>query len=792
MATFLRYFLVLFAALSSFLATAQTKYSISGYVRDSATGETLIQAQLYVNELDKGTTTNEYGFYSLNLPEGNYHLRISYVGFRTKTITVALKGDNKLNIDLPSLAIVAQEITVSAERKDANVTSTSVGRQEIPMEIIKNVPVLMGEVDILKTLQLLPGIQSGGEGNTGFYVRGGGPDQNLVLLDEATVYNTGHLFGFFSVFNSDAIKSVSIEKGAIPANYGGRLSSVIDVKMKEGNLKKWSAEGGIGLIASRLTVQGPLIKDKCSIILSGRRTYIDLITKPFLKNYQGGKFAGNSYYFYDINAKINYKFSDKDRLFLSGYFGKDVFNFRDQNGTFSFDFPWGNTTFTGRWNHVFGDRLFMNAMVMYNNFKFEANSTFRDIKFNINSRVQEITAKIDFDFAPWVGHNMKFGVQYNHHIMDPYLTNGTASGTSFSADNKSTKFGHETAVYLLDDFDVNKWLRINLGLRASNFTLAGPYKKVNFDRSGHAIDTVQYSLDQPVKTYWGLEPRISARFKVAKSTSIKAGLSLTKQYIHLVSNSTTTLPIDLWVPSSPAVKPQLALQGCLGVYQNFYNDMFEASIEGYYKHMWNQIEYSDTTAGNIAQDVEDFYRFGTGRSYGAEFFFKKARGKFTGWIGYTLAWTNRQFPDVNYGIRFPAKFDRRHDLNIVLMYEINKKWKVSGVFVYASGNTTTLPTELYYVNGSFQFKYGYRNSYRLPAYHRLDLSVTYTFPEKPKKKHHVYSDVNFSIYNVYNRQNPFFVFVDVTGDPTKNNQRVVLKQASLFPILPSLTWNFKF
>ncbi|MFN8308653.1 MAG: TonB-dependent receptor [Chitinophagales bacterium] len=787
-------FLLLIVLVSSFClqAIGQQKFSVSGYVKDSANGETLIQAIVYVNELGKGATTNEYGFYSLNLPEGNYTLKVTYVGFQTKFIPIKLKADSRLNVELNSSAILTKEVTVTAERKDANVTSSSIGRQEISMEVIKSVPVLMGEVDILKTLQLLPGIQSGGEGNTGFYVRGGGPDQNLVLLDEATVYNTGHLFGFFSVFNSDAIKSVSIEKGAIPANYGGRLSSVVDVKMKEGNLKKWTVEGGLGLIASRLTVQGPIFKNKCSLVLSGRRTYIDLITKPFLKNYQGGKFAGNSYYFYDINAKINYIFSDKDRLYLSGYFGRDVFKFKDQNGTFAFDFPWGNSTFTGRWNHVFGDRLFMNAMVMYNDFRFEANSTFRDVHFNINSRVQEISAKIDFDFAPTIGHNMKFGVQYNHHIMDPYLTQGSAGNATLGGNNSATKFAHETALYVLDDFDVNSWLRINAGLRASMFTLAGPYRKVNFNTSGQATDTVLYSLDQPIKTYWGLEPRLSFRFKVAKSTSIKTGLSLTKQYIHLVSNSTTTLPIDLWVPSSQVVKPQTALQGCIGVYQNFKDDMFEASIEGYYKHMWNQIEYSDSAAGNIAQDVEDFYRFGTGRSYGAEFFFKKAKGKFTGWVGYTLAWTNRIFHDVNYGMRFPAKYDRRHDLNVVLMYDINKRWKVSGVFVFASGNTTTLPTEIYFVNGAAQFRYGPRNSYRLPAYHRLDLSVTYTFPEKPKWKHHLYSDINFSIYNVYNRQNPFFVFVDVTGDASKNNQRVVLKQASLFPILPSLTWNFKF
>lgn len=766
------------------------KFTISGYLKDTLNGESLPAGIIYVNELGKGATTNDYGFYSLNLPAGKYTLKVSYVGYQTKYIPINLNSDLKFNFEMNSSAIQAKEIEVTATRKDANVTSTAVGRQEITMEQAKAIPALLGEVDVLKTLQLLPGVMAAGEGNTGFYVRGGGPDQNLVLLDEATVYNTGHLFGFFSVFNSDAVKSISIEKGSMPANYGGRISSVIDVKMKEGNMKKFSISGGLGLISSRLTIEGPLKKNKCSFILSGRRTYIDLITKPFLKKFQGGKFAGNSYYFYDINAKINYIVSDKDRLYLSGYFGRDVFNFKDQAGDFNFNFPWGNTTLTARWNHVFGDKLFMNAMVLYNDYKFNANANFRDITFNLSSSVKEISAKIHFDYAPLIGHNMKFGVDYNHHILTPYQTSGNAGTTTISSTTVSTKYAHETALFLLDDFDITKWLKINIGLRGSMFNLVGPYRKVQFDDRGTAIDTLNYGLDQPIKTYFGFEPRIGARFKVAKATSIKAGFAMSSQYIHLVSNSATTLPIDLWVPSSLNIKPQRGTQVSLGVFQNFKDDMIETSIEGYYKEMKNQVEYGESKVNNISQDVEDFFTYGKGRSYGAEFFVKKARGRWTGWVGYTLAWSQRKFADINGGQWFNARYDRRHDLNVVFMYDITKHWKVGATFVYASGNTTTLPVELYYINGDIKFNYGPRNFYRLPAYHRLDLSVTYVMPKK--RKNGIDSDINFSIYNVYNRMNPYFIFIDVRGDAGANKQRVALKQASLFPILPSLTWNFKF
>ncbi len=512
-----------------------------------------------------------------------------------------------------------------------------------------------------------------------------------------------------------------------------------------------------------------------------------MFTKEILKKVQDGKFAGNSYYFYDINAKINYRFSDKDRIYISGYFGRDVFKFKDPDGQFSLDFPWGNSTVTARWNHVFDEKLFMNTSLVYNDYRFAANIKFLDVKFDVKSSIQQISAKIDYDYSPIIGHLMKFGIHYNHHIFTPYTATGSDGTNSFKNSNANKKYAHETAIYFLDEFDVTKWFRLNIGLRGSMFNLVGPYKKIEFNENGSVKDTIQFALDQVVKTYFGIEPRIGMRFQVAKATSIKAGFHMTKQYVHLVPVSNSTLPTDLWVPSSPNVKPQTGMQYSLGVFQNFKDNMIETSVELYYKDLFNLIENGQSAVGNINYDVEDLYTYGRGRAYGSEFFVKKAKGRWTGWIGYTLAWSTRTFPGIDNGKTFPSKYDRRHDLNVVLMWDISKHWRVSSTFVYASGNTTTLPVAIYYVGGNIHYEWGDRNSWRLPAYHRLDLGVSYMV----QKKKWSY-DINFSIYNVYNRQNPYFVYLAIKGEPGKGNQQPVLKQSSLFPILPSLTWNFKF
>ncbi len=763
---------------------SQSKFIISGFIRDIKTSEGLIGANVYVKELKQGVVANNYGFYSVTLPAGTYTISYTYVGYTSQESVIKIEANLKKNVEMVSNDIMAKEVVVIAQRSDKNVESTDMGRVELNMENVKKLPALLGEVDVMRAIQLLPGVMSAGEGNSGFYVRGGGPDQNLVLLDNAVVYNPGHLFGFFSIFNGDIIKNTTLIKGGMPANFGGRSSSVLDISMKEGNMKKWHADGGIGILASRLTIQGPIKKEKCSVIVSARRTYVDLFSKALLKNYQGGSLAGNSYYFYDLNGKINYKFSDKDRLFLSGYFGRDAFSFKDQGGSFDANLKWGNATATMRWNHLFNDKLFMNTSLIYNNYNFDATAGFGDILFKLKSGVRDVNGVIDFDYFPTIRNAVKFGVNYTHHGFTPSITTGKVGDITFDVQANKLKVAHEYAAYILDDIAVTDWLKLNVGLRFSGFTFTGPFKK--FYRNNGVIDTVEFTRSDNIKTYGGLEPRFSSRFRINNNISIKAGITVNKQYMHLVSNSTTTLPFDVWVPSTDRVKPQTVVQYSLGYFQNYKDDMFETSIEAYYKDMSNQIEFGESYVAQIDQDPENGFTYGKGQAYGLEFFVKKAKGKFTGWIGYTLSYTWRKFPELNNGVKFPAKYDRRHDLSVVLQWDVTKKLNLSTVFVYGTGNTTTLPIGRYFIGGQIVNEYGDRNGYRLVPYHRWDVSLTYVIKDKKW-----YSDIAVSIYNVYSRKNPYFIYYSVDGSASQGNLDVKAKQVSLFPILPSITWNFK-
>ncbi len=764
------------------------KATISGYVKDAANGEDVIGANVFIDELMKGTTTNIYGFYSLTLDTGKYTLIVSYLGYTNYFSEITLTEDIRLNIDLNKSAIQTEQVEISAEAKDKNVSSTDVGKVELSTETIKALPALFGEVDILKTIQLLPGIQSAGEGNAGFYVRGGGPDQNLILLDNAVVYNTGHLFGFFSVFNSDAIKNTTVIKGGMPAEYGGRLSSVVDLSMKEGNMKKWQAEGGIGLISSRLTLQGPLKKDRASILVSARRTYADLLARPVLNNRNDGELAGNTYYFYDINAKINYKFSDKDRIYLSGYFGRDVFRFRSPSDNFSFDFPWGNSTATLRWNHLFSDKLFMNATAIYNDYQFDITSIFSDVEFRLSSGIRDWSGKVDFDYFPHPDHKVKIGAQYTHHTFTPYIADGNQGDVEFSTD-LTNKLAHEVGIYVQDEWEIYERLSVNAGLRLSYFANVGPGQKILFDpETGQATDTLTYKRHEKIADYWSIEPRINARFMVDEFSSLKFGFTYNTQYVHLATSATTTLPTDLWVPSTAVVEPQRGYQFSLGYYRNFANNMIEASVEGYYKKMRNQIEFCEGCNAELNEDIEDSFVFGNGESYGVEFFVRKNAGSWTGWIGYTLSWTDRTFPDINGGESFWAKYDRRHDLSAVVIYDISPKWRISSIFVYGTGQTTTPAIGRYFIEGEVVNQYGDRNSYRLVPYHRLDFSASLILKNNEKR----YSDITVSIYNIYNRKNPFFIYNDIEGDVNSGDLAVQAKQVSLFGIIPSFTWNFRF
>ena len=769
------------------MAFSQKKFTISGYAKDVQNGETLIGATISVKGQTKGVSANQFGFYSITLTEGDYSLICSYTGYKPKLTDIILTTDRLINFELiPRTAL--DEVVVTSKKRDVNVKNAQMGKFVLPIEQIKAVPAFLGEVDLLKTIQLLPGVRNAGEGSAGIYVRGGGPDQNLILLDDAIVYNTGHLFGFFSIFNSDAIKNVSLIKGGMPAQYGGRLSSALDIAMKEGNDKKIQVEGGIGVIASRLSIQGPIKKDKASFIISARRTYIDALTKPFIK--KSSQFYGSGYYFYDLNAKMNYRFSEKDRLYISGYFGRDVFDFVNGKQSLKVNIPWGNATGTIRYNHVFNKRLFGNTTAVFNNYKFDFNAAQNNFTIKLSSGIRDISLKQDFDLYPFTGHKVKFGGFYTFHRFSPSVISGNQDSMVFKPLNAQNKYAHEAALYVQDDWEINDKLKINAGIRYSWFQQIGEYKIYTTDANGNRTDSTVFTSGQPVKTYGGLEPRFTICYALDDETSIKASVTRNLQYIHLVSNAGTTLPTDLWVPSTYKVKPQISWLYAAGLFKNFKDNMYETSLELYYKQMQNQIEYQEGYTPNTLEDTENFFAFGKGWSYGSELFVNKTKGKLTGWVGYTLSWTWRKFAALNFGEKYAAKYDRRNDLSIVAMYEVNKKWKLSAAFVYGSGNATTLPQRFYIVGNVLTQEYSRINEYRLPAYHRLDLSAILTPKKNEKRKWK--SEWVFSIYNAYSRQNPYFIYFDQSGSPYNGTLAIQAKQVSLFPIIPAITWNFKF
>ena len=782
-----RYLALVVVLFCSSVAMGQKKVTLSGYMRDAQSGESLIAATVYIKELQIGAQTNTYGFYSVSVPAGSYTVIYSYVGYAMLTETMQLIESKTFNAELQNQSVMQEVEVVATSRTDENVQTTEMGTISMSVDQIKTLPVIFGEVDILKAMQLMPGVQSSGEGNSGFYVRGGGPDQNLVLLDDAVVYNPGHLFGFFSVFNSDAVKNISLIKGSMPASYGGRLSSVVDVSMKEGNVKEYHAQGGIGLIASRLTIEGPLEKHKGSFVLSGRRTYIDVLMKPFTGS---GNFSGSGYFFYDANLKANFMFSKKDRLYLSGYFGRDKFTFNSTTSSFKANIPWGNSTATLRWNHLFSDRLFMNASTIYNEYQFEFGGSQNDFELKLASGIKDWNGKVDFDYYAGNNHHYKAGVNYIYHKFIPNQISGRTGNTELTPNNALIRYAHEAGVYIQDDFELTDWLRINAGVRYSMFAQAGPYWRYQYDLNQNKTDSTYYGSGSIVKSYGGLEPRLNMRFILDPKSSIKASVVKSYQYKHHITNNGSTLPTDLWVPSTFIVKPQEAWQYSLGYFKNFLDNKVEASVEVYYKSMKNQREYRQGyTPTVLTSDQELEYVVGDGEAYGAELFVNKTKGKFTGWVGYTLSWTWRTFPDLNNGERYPAKYDRRHDLSLVGTYEHSPKWTFSAVFVFGSGNAITLPTNYYFIEQQATPEYSKLNEYRLFPYHRLDISAIYK--PKPKKPRRWKSSWAFSIYNVYSRQNPYFLYVDSRGNVGQGVE-VKVKQVSIFPVLPSITYNFSF
>jgi hypothetical protein len=790
-------------------APTPSKVTVSGYISDASTGERMIGAAVYFKEIEKAVSCNAYGFYSMSVAPGTYTIVFSYVGFVTNEAKYTLTKNQSINIELKPRVIETQEIIVSAQKQERNIQSTEMSKIEVGIDQIKALPALMGEVDVLKAIQLLPGVKSAGEGNSGFYVRGGGPDQNLILLDEAVVYNASHLFGFFSVFNSDAIKNVSLTKGGMPAQYGGRLSSVLDISMKDGNNKEVHGEGGIGYIASRFTLEGPIVKDKASFIVSGRRTFIDLLLRePFVP--ANSRIAGNSYYFFDLNGKINYTLSNKDRLYLSCYLGKDIFNFRSPQTGFKVKIPWGNATAAFRWNHLFNEKLFVNNSLIFTNYNFEFGAAQQQFDFKIFSGIRDYSLKSDFNWYPTVLHNVKFGMNYIYHRFTPTNVSARSGDVQFDLGEVKRYYAHDLAVYVNDDWEIDDQWKVSGGLRFSMFEHVGPFTRYIQDplNTNNIIDSISYKTGDKVKMYAKVEPRFNVRYQINNRSSIKASFTQNYQYIHLASFGSVSLPTDVWVPSTDKVKPQFSTQYALGYFKNLKKNTFETSVEVYYKTMENLIEYREgvTPDQDVKNNADNNFVFGKGDSYGAEFFIKKNEGKLTGWIGYTLSYTNRQFAEINYGKEFPAKYDRRHDCSVVLNYQKSKRWTFGAVWVYSTGDALTLPSQKYFAsttppvsvgaNGEINLNnnfnvlslYQARNSFRQKSYHRLDVSATYH-----GKKHKNYEGSwVFSIYNVYSRKNPYFIYFNVDGNSVDGNLSVQAKQVSLFGLIPSVTYNFKF
>ncbi len=781
--------LLLLALLNGAAAVAQEQYTLRGRVLHATTGEALVGASLSLKQnRSVGAVTDKDGSFLLTAPAGSYSLVAQYLGFEVLETQVDLFQNRLLTLRLEPVAYGVREVEIVATRQPPLTQTPTMGEIELPMETIKTLPVLFGEVDILKTIQLMPGVKSGGEGFTGFYVRGGGADQNLVMLDEAVVYNSGHLLNFFSVFNSDAIQNSTLIKGNILARYGGRLSSVLDVSMREGSMEEYKAEGGIGLIASRLAVQGPLLKEKASFLIAARRTYMDAVMGPFLQNTEQG---GLPYYFYDLNGKVVYHLTEKDKLYLSGYYGRDNGSFRLSAGRFDADFGWGNATASARWNRSISDRASFNVSAIYSRYDFAFNWDFGGFNTAVTTGVGDYTLKADFDYKPSVRHHVQYGAQYSYHVLKPRAGSAEgAEGFNFSTDRVRPKYTHEGALYVADDIDVTDRLLLSLGLRVSSFQQTGPYAVYAFDENLRVTDSVAFGAREKVKLYQALEPRFALRYSLSGASSLKAAFTRSAQYLHLVSNAYTTLPLDVWVPSSALVEPQLGTQYALGYFRNFRKNEYEASMEVYYKEMQNQLEYREGYApGPSNRDLEYEFVKGSGTSYGAEFFMRKNYGAVQGWLGYTPSNTTRTFPDLNQGRTFPARYDRRHDASVVVSYKTDSRWTFGGSFVYGTGQATTLPVRRYYIEGTVNYQYGARNSFRMEPFHRLDLSATL----EGKKGKKLQSSWTFSVYNVYGRRNPFLYYIDNEGLPYSQESKVQAKKLSIIPFpLPSATWNFSF
>ncbi|TDN37220.1 collagen-binding protein [Hymenobacter sp. UV11] len=768
----------LLACASPQAAQAQARVTLSGTVKDAKTGEDLTGASVHLVELPGvGAAANAYGFYSLTVPAGTYTVEASFVGYQAQRRKVTAEKSQRFDFKLSPGGQELTEVVVTGRSAQANISKAQAGVEVLDLKQIAKVPVLFGEKDVLKTLTLLPGIKSAGEGSSGFTVRGGNVDQNLILLDEAPVYNASHLLGFFSTFNSDAIRDLTVFKGGMPAQYGGRLSSVVDIKMKDGNNQELHGSGGIGLIASRLALEGPIVKDKGSFLVTGRRTYADV----FLKLSSNETTKSSSLYFYDFNAKANYTLSPSNRLYFSGYLGRDAL------GVGNFGNNYGNQTATLRLNHLFSDRLFSNTSLIFSKYSYQINIKVNNQDFSIDSDIKDWNLKQDFEFSPSTTQTLRFGAQAIYHTITPgHVT--AAADAAVNPTPARPNYSLETAAYASYEWHATESLDFAAGLRLSDFALLGAGTYSTYDNSGRVVASQQYGSGQVIKTYLNLEPRFAASYQLSAATALKAGYARNVQNLHLLSNSASTSPTDLYIPTSVNVKPELADQLSAGYFRTLgAKEDYAFSAEVYYKWLQNQVDYRNGTQLQGNQDVESTLVFGQGRAYGIEFLVKKQTGRLTGWLGYTLSKSQRQFNDINNGARFNARQDRPNDLSVVALYQLNAKWSLAATFVASTGNAVTYPVGKYLVAGQAVPLYGARNADRLPAYRRLDLGATY---EKPHQEgHRFHSSWNFSVYNALGRENPYSItFQTDPNDPTKT-QAV---QTSLFKMVPSATYNFSF
>ncbi|MDA3928120.1 MAG: TonB-dependent receptor, partial [Prolixibacteraceae bacterium] len=765
------FYVLIFISIASY---SQSEVAVMGYVRDASNGEDLIGATIYVDQLKTGTISNPYGFYTLNLNPGFYTLTVSFLGYQSQKFTLSVDGKMTYNIKLEPSTEEIGEIVVSTEAINQNIIGTEMGAFKLNPKMIKAIPVLFGEQDVLKTIQLMPGVASAGEGSTGFFVRGGQADHNLVLLDDAPIYNPSHLLGFFSVFNSDAINDVKLYKGGVPANFGGRASSVLDVHMREGNSERFAASGGIGMISSRLTLEGPLAKNGSSFLISGRRTYADL----FLVFSNNESIKDSKLYFYDLNLKTHIELGQKDRVYLSGYMGRDILK------ASSFGFNWGNKVGTLRWTHVFSSKLFSNTSIILNDYNYKTEADL-DFAFDLSAGILGKTFKQRFTLYANPRNTLSFGVELNDYIFKPGSLEIQTLDNETQSFSVAEKAGLESALYLANEQKIGTQLSINYGLRLTNFTRRGPSNEFSFNSLGEAIDTISFQEGDWFSPYWNWEPRLSINYVFNENTSLKAGFNRMAQYIHLLQNSTAGTPIDYWISSSPNVKPQVADQISVGFFRNLSNHEYQLSVEGYYKKMYNQIDYKTGADLLLNEMVESELLYGDGKAYGAEFLFEKKEGKLTGWIAYTLARSLKQIEGINKGNWYPARQDRIHDLSIVAIYHLSEKWTFSGSWVYYTGNAVTFPAGKYYIDGSIASLYTERNGFRMPDYHRMDIGATWLLKQKKNYR----SELSFSVYNTYAQKNPYsFIFSEDEDNPGQTKSTMVY----LFSAIPSISWNFKF